>query len=57
MNLREVINQITGLELLSLIRVTINTSGTPGIIRAIDKKINVVKIMTYNIQIKITIIP
>jgi hypothetical protein len=40
-----------------LVRIAINASGTPDLIMRLDKKINVVKIMVYNIDIEITIIP
>jgi hypothetical protein len=56
-NLREITNKPASLKLFGLIRVAINVSSPPVNIVIIDKKINVVRIMTNNIQLKITIIP
>jgi hypothetical protein len=53
----EIINKFKSEILIRAGRITINASSTPHLIMSIDKKINIIEIMHFYINIKITIVP
>jgi hypothetical protein len=40
-----------------MLRITIDVSGTPSLTMRVDKKINIVKVMVYYVDLKVTIVP